>query len=389
MQSDILGLPNDKLTELSANLTAIEIFQQPELWQKTFSLIIDKKEGIQSFFNRISLDDNFDIIFAGAGTSAYIGNSLRGIFKKNTGLISRAIATTDIVTHPHHYFLKDKPTLLISFARSGESPESLAAIQLANQICSKIFHLIITCNNEGELAVKADKTNSFVIVLPPESNDQSLAMTGSFTAMLLNGILLSKISSIDSLKDDICTLSEYGEKINNDYTHQLKEACKLPFERAVFLGSGPLMGSAEESHLKLQELTDGKIISKFDSFLGFRHGPKAVINNKTLMIYFLSSDPYVLRYEINLIKTINLGERGIYSIGVMENDIPEIDVDLKIILSTTIKTAIDIDFLVVVYTLVGQLLGMYKSLELGLKPDTPSESGTITRVVQGVKIYPY
>ena len=149
------------------------------------------------------------------------------------------------------------------------------------------------------------------------------------------------------------------------------------------------MGCAEECHLKLQELTDGKVITKFDSFLGFRHGPKAIINPKTLIIYLFSTNPYIARYEFDLLKAVNNGERGIFSIGVSEINWPEINVDSKILLSSKNNTTIDPDFLPVCYVLVGQILGYYKSLQLGLKPDAPSESDTITRVVQGVKIYSY
>ncbi len=389
MSRKFLGFSEDELIAKGAQFTAKEISQQPDLWEKSYELALRNKNPISKFLQNLFSKPNLDIIFSGAGTSAFIGDSLKGLFQKNIQLRTRAIAITDIVTHPQYYFSKHDPTLLISFARSGDSPESLATINLANQLCDPIYHLIITCNPKGKLATNSDKNNSLVLVLPPETNDQGLAMTGSFTAMLLTGILISKISVIDSLKSDIEILSRYGHKIIDVYADKLKTICELPLERAVFLGSGPLKGCAEECHLKLQELTDGRIISKFDSFLGFRHGPKAVINPKTLMVYLLSSDKYVAQYEIDLVKAVNLGERGIFSIGIMEKDNSEIDVDLKVLLSSTDYHTIDSDFFPVCYVLVGQLLGFYKSLQLNLNPDSPSKSGTITRVVQGVKIYPY
>ncbi|MBN2008786.1 SIS domain-containing protein [candidate division KSB1 bacterium] len=388
MDNQLHSLDSKELTKFGTNFTVKEIIQQPDLWSKTYLFALNKKDDIISFLNK-NLKSDTDIIFTGAGTSAFIGNCLKSIFPKNFGHPARAVATTDIVTHPYHYFHKDKPTFLISFARSGDSPESLAAVELANQVCPTINHLIITCNAEGELAQKADNNNSLTLVLPPQSNDQGLAMTSSFTSMLLLAILISKINQIEFLHTDIDRLSQYGDKIIRDYSDDIKMICDLPFERAVFLGSGPLLGCAEECHLKLQELTDGIVISKFDSFLGFRHGPKAVVNSKTLMVYLCTDDPYISKYEVDLINAVNKCERGIYSIAVLENDIEGIEVDLKVILSDfDSEFKLNSDLLPVCYTLIGQLLGLYKSLQLGLKPDNPSVKGTISRVVQGVRIYP-
>lgn len=389
MADKLLGFSEADLIARGAGFTAKEISQQPGLWEKTYELALQNKSSIAQFLQSLFVKPNLDIIFSGAGTSAFIGNSLKGIFQKNTHLRTRSIATTDIVTHPHYYFSKQNPTLLVSFARSGNSPESIAAFNLANQFCDSIYHLVITCNQNGRLAANANSKNSLVIVLPPEANDQGLAMTGSFTSMLLMAILISKINHIELVKAEITNLCRYGRKIIDDSVDQLKSICELPFERAVFLGSGALMGCAEECHLKLQELTDGYVISKFDSFLGFRHGPKAVINPKTLMVYLFSSDPYVIQYEKDLLESVNGGERGLSGIAVLENDQPGIDVNLKIILNSFENQKIDPDFLPVCDVLVGQILGFYKSLQLGLQPDTPSKSGTISRVVKGVKIYKF
>jgi tagatose-6-phosphate ketose/aldose isomerase len=389
MADKFLGFSEADLIARGAGFTAKEISQQPGLWEKTYELALQNKNSIAQFLQSLFIKPNLDIIFSGAGTSAFIGDSLKGLFQKNTQLRTRSIATTDIVTHPDYYFSKQNPTLLVSFARSGDSPESIAAFNLANQFCDSIYHLIITCNQNGRLATNANSKNSLVIVLPPEANDQGLAMTGSFTSMLLMAILISKIDHIELCQQEVKNLSHYGQIIIDRYGEKLKSISELTFERAVFLGSGALMGCAEECHLKLQELTDGYVISKFDSFLGFRHGPKAVINPKTLMVYLFSTDPYVIQYEKDLLHSVNGGERGLYSIAVLENDQPDTDVNLKIVLNSFDNRKIDPDFLPVCDVLVGQILGFYKSLQLGLQPDTPSKSGTITRVVKGVKIYKF
>jgi Predicted phosphosugar isomerases len=181
-------------------------------------------------------------------------------------------------------------------------------------------------------------------------------------------------------------MCNYGEKILNHYAQTIHEIAKLNFQRAVFLGSGPQFGTATESHLKLQELTDGKIICKTDSFLGFRHGPKAVIDNTTLVVYLFSNQPYVVQYENDLVNAMKTGKDALLEVGIMEAPKPSVALDKAIVLGE--KNLLDEDLLSVCSVIPAQMLGFFKSIELGLRPDTPSESGAISRVVQGVTIYP-
>ncbi len=384
-----LGINEDELKQAGGIFTAKEIAHQPFVWQKTQTLFAQHLPQINSFLDNIFSLQDLNIILTGAGTSAFIGEVLQGPMQKLTGKTVQAVATTDMVTHPRLYLKEDRPTLLISFARSGNSPESVKSVQLANQLCRNIFHFIITCNTDGNLAKNASGDNTFVFLLPPEADDQSLAMTSSFSSMLIAGLFVASYNDFESMSRELDMLIQYASIILNDYLNDLQNVARLDFERAVFLGSGLFQGIARESHLKLQELSDGKVICKYDTFLGFRHGPKAVINEKTLLAFLFSNDSYVRQYEIDLVNDVNSGEKGIFRIGVMEDNI-DVDLDLKIILKRD-KNAEPIRecLLTVVSVLPAQIIGFFKSLYLGLKPDTPSESGTITRVVRGVRLYPY
>ncbi len=388
MKNLVFGYSEQDLRTMCAIHTANEINGQPELWLKTWDLIVENSSSITTFLNSIYKKNDLQIVLTGAGTSAFIGEVLEGPFQKFTNNCARAIPTTDIVTHPELYLLKNKPTLLISFARSGNSPESCKAVKLAKQYCKEIYNLIITCNHEGKLALGAKSSNDLTIVLPPESDDKSLAMTGSFTSMLLTGLLLSRINNIHELTEQKKILVKYGKKVLESYSSSLNEVASLDFNRAVFLGSGLFSGIARESHLKLQELSDGKVVCKHDTFLGFRHGPKAVVDEKTLVTYLFSNNPYSQKYEVDLVDSVNKGRRGNYRIGVMEQDIQSVNVDLKIILSDG-GEKIDEEFLTIISILPAQILAFFKSIGLGLKPDNPSEKGVITRVVTGVKLYEY
>jgi len=388
MNPSYLNLDKALLTNIGAVCTAREIQGQPELWIKTWQAVNEQEKVLQEFLVPILAKPGLEIIMAGAGSSAFIGESLQGPIHKFTGRCTKALPTTDLVSHPELYFPGQTPILMISFARSGNSPESITAVKWANLLAAEVYHLVITCNPQGILARDTNQKNSLIFLLPPEANDQSLAMTGSFTSMFLTGLLISQLHRLSALKIQVEYLAEYARTILSAYLTPLKRAAEKNFKRAIFLGSGPLQGVARESHLKLQELTDGKVICKHDSYLGFRHGPRAVVDQDTLLVFLFSNDKYVRNYELDLVTAINNGQNGMYRIGIMEEEIKELNLDLKIVLSEN-HCRLEEEFLAICSVIPAQILGFFKSLQLGLKPDNPSASGAITRVVQGVQIYPY
>ncbi len=380
-----LGMPSADLLQQGAIHTAKEISQQPELWKKIRDVFEQERVQVNNFFDQ-AVKNAERIILTGAGSSAFIGTTLRGIFQQATHLITEAIPTTDIVTHPLDYLQPGQPTIIISFARSGNSPESVAALALADEICKNCYHFIITCNKHGQLAQYAAPAGKYTFILPPEANDKSLAMTSSFTGMLLAGMLLAKINTPGSNSAAINVIANKAAHFIAQHHQAFRNIAATKFERAIFLGGGPLLGIATESHLKVQELTDGKVICKYDSYLAFRHGPKAAIDSTTLLVYLLSDSNYAYQYERDLQDDILKNAAPMLQVGISAHSIP--DSTLQHMFSFCMeKEQVDEDFILLCYVIPGQLIGFYKSLQLGLKPDQPSERGVITRIVEGVHIY--
>jgi tagatose-6-phosphate ketose/aldose isomerase len=373
----------------STHYTYSEIRQQPAIWKTVYNLIKSQKNEITSFLDKVFFDDKaVEIIITGAGSSFFVAETSAVIFQKNTGFTVKAVSSTELVTHPDLYINKGKNNLLISLARSGNSPESTAAIVNAELVSETISHLIITCNKTGKLATDRNENNSYAIILPEETNDKGLAMTSSVSSMILASLLVSNIKDIENLSGIIHKMADFGEFLLNDYSSKLKDFAANKFSRAVFLGSGASVGIAREGHLKLQELTDGKIICTFDSFLGFRHGPKAVVNNETLMVYLMSNNEYVRKYEKDLVNSVQNEQKPNYSIIISESFESFQNISLTISMKTT-ESSLPEEILSICSLIPIQLLAYYKSLEYGLNPDSPSERGAIHRVVQGVSIYPY
>ena len=361
-----------------------EIRQQPRVWRKAYDIIRARKAEIQAFLDA-NLDEDFTIVLTGAGTSAYIGDALEPALSRiRRGF--RAIATTDIITDPGLYFDKDSKILLVSFARSGNSPESVGAVKAVEKTAGKVVHVFITCNENGELA-KMKGSNILTILLPPETNDVSLAMTSSYSTMLLVCSMIARIDHIEDEKESIDILADKVETAMDKYEAAIRDIADRPFTRAIFLGSGPLKGVAEESRLKLQELTDGAVMCAYDSFLGFRHGPKALVNPDSLLVYLLSSKPEVQRYELDLIRQIKSNNDVKASVIVCQHK-PALEEDCyDLCVEIGLPDSVADYYACVSYIFVGQMMGLYKSIATGLCPDSPSVSGNISRVVEGVTLY--
>lgn len=369
--------------------TIREIEHQPKMWMETFGIVAAMKAEVERFFAGNHINKETRIVLTGAGTSAYIADTAACLFIRDGYDRARSVATTDIVSAPES-FLSPDDKLFVSFARSGNSPESVAAYSIARKYCRDARHLIITCNPDGCLARQADPEKDCVVVLPDGTNDRSLAMTSSFSSMLVASLLCKNIATLDAERAKLEAAAAFAARIlENDVQEALSGMTAKTVRRAVFLGSGALKGIACECHLKLQELTDGQIMCSFDSFLGLRHGPKAVINEETLVVYLLSDDPYTRQYEFDLIDQVDKENRpaGQIVVSLVPSGIAKgIDYEIDAPASEALMAG---EYKYVPYVLAGQLLGYYFSLSKGLNPDAPSVRGTISRVVNGVTIYPY
>jgi tagatose-6-phosphate ketose/aldose isomerase len=388
---ELVNLPKEERAEKGIEYTPAEIASQPRLWTENFENLKQQKDEILGFLEtNVFSKPNPRVSLTGAGSSANVGLSAQNLLRQRWQLDVDTRPTTDVITHWDQIFLKKADNALVSFARSGNSPESIAAVNVAEEWCPRICHIIVTCNKNGELAkIARKKRNALLVLLSDETNDKGLAMTASFTTMVVAAQFLANIRNLGEYEQTVKSLSTVSSSLFDKYSNLLKDVADGSFDRAFFLGSGDLYGCAVESSLKLQEMTDGRVMCKADTFLGVRHGPEAVINDKTLVVYFLSSDRRTRRYELDLMREIEDKRIGMTKVAVCNKADAEIkknvdyaiefDKEGRLNVPDSCRPAVDVT--------VGQLLGLFKSLNLGLRPDNPSERGVINRVVKGVKIY--
>lgn len=388
----IFGKDTQNLETTKSVFTATEIHQQPSTWAKTIAQVKNEKEAIKKFIANVTSHEDYDIILTGAGTSEFVGNALFSYLNKLTNYKTKSYGTTDIVATPENYLSSTKPTLLVSFGRSGNSPESVAAVEVADVVCKdNVYHLVVTCNHEGALAKAAlSRNNVYAINLTPETHDQSFAMTSSYTNMMLATLLCFHLDEIEETAKTVEMIMQSSERFLNDNWKTIADiASAYDFNRIVYLGSNALKGVAQESQLKMLELTAGKVATMFDTPMGFRHGPKSVVNDETLTVVYLSDDPYTRTYEIDLIKEMSGQRKGNKILAVTNKHDEEVKGLVDFYYAFENETTCDNMFLAFNYILVAQVLALFKSLSYDITPDNPCPSGEVNRVVQGVIIYPY
>lgn len=378
-ESELMTITDPRVdTTRTPTATYREIVRQPETWRQSADLLRNRRPEITAFLAPLLAQRDLRIVLTGAGTSAFVGEIAATTLSKALDRRVEAIATTDIVSNPAAVFAQDLPTLVVSFARSGNSPESVAATNLATRVLTSAHHLVITCDEDGELARAHIGTQSLVLVLPPTTNDTGFAMTSSFSSMLLTvlgSFIEELLEHVDGLADDVARfISREEERINS--------LLDFPFRRVVYLGSGPLTGLARESALKMLELTAGQVVAFFDSPLGFRHGPKALVDDETLVVVFQSAEEYTAQYDDDIVAEL----RAAHPTHVVRVGVQEAPIDQDFMLGApTAPDALRAVSLIV----FAQLLALDTSMNLGCTPDNPFPNGSVNRVVQGVRIHPF
>jgi tagatose-6-phosphate ketose/aldose isomerase len=379
-----LDISEEKLTSAGGFWTAKEINQQPQAWLNTQAIIEKNAAVIDKFLSPLIAQEYLRIILTGAGTSAFAGGSIAPTLSEKLQRNVEAIATTDLVSNPLQYLQKSVPTLIVSFARSGNSPESLTAVEIATSVVDNCFHLVVTCNQDGLLFKHCKNNNEcLALLMPEETNDVSFAMTSSFTSMMFTALIV--LNKNEGLAQNAQLIATSAQQVITQYNDQLKTIAEKKHSRVVFLGSGGLKALAQESALKLLELTDGQTVAVHDSPLGFRHGPKTIVNGETLVVIYLSNDSYTRKYDLDLLAELRKdGEVGqVVAITTQEDESIQGD---HILINH--NDALTDSLLLFPYIVCAQIYAFHHALALKNKPDTPSVSGTVNRVVQGVIIHP-
>lgn len=377
--TDHLGLPGTELVASGAIWTAREIEQQPRMLRQTHALVAGLHAQIRAFAGPLLDNPAARVILTGAGSSSYIGQCVAPWLDRQLAARVDAVPTTDIVCAPHLHLEREQPLLLVSFGRSGNSPESLAAVELAESLVRDVHHLAIVCNADGALG-KTPVAHSMTLLLPPETHDNGFAMTSSFSCMMY--AVVAALLPAGTMDTRIDAIADATARVIAESLPALDELALGGYDRVAYLGSGVLQGLAREASLKLGELTNGAVATCFESPLGFRHGPKTFITDRTLVMVFVSNDALTRRYDLDLVDELRRDGRASRIVEVSAQ--PRAGADG--IAVPAMARAADADLLWP-YLAIAQIHAFLRSRALGVTPDNPNPAGLVNRVVQGVRLY--
>jgi tagatose-6-phosphate ketose/aldose isomerase len=364
--------------------TLREILQQPACWRDTAARLASAEVSV--LLRDLIARQPGHIVLTGSGSSVYVGECLAPVLQAGLGVPSQAIAAGTLLTHPRGV-LPRGTGLLISIARSGDSPESAGVVEQVLQAEPDYRHLIITCNAQGRLATGyRHEPRVSVLQLDARTNDRSLVMTSSFTNLLLAGTGLLHAVLNDSLIGSTDLAAEIVTQLFQRYGNALLEAGSADIDAVMYLGSGAAFGAARESALKMLEMSGGAVTAMCETYLGLRHGPMSWLKRPAPIVAFLSSTPQVRAYETDLLAELAHKQLGSRRIVVGEN-IPANAIgsdDLAIDLPGFSK--LDDAQQAMLHVTVGQLLALARCLALGQLPDAPAQ-GVLTRVVETFAIH--
>jgi tagatose-6-phosphate ketose/aldose isomerase len=361
--------------------TLHEILQQPATWRDTATRVEQALPQLQSLVSGVQ-----SIILTGSGSSEYAAECARTAFQQIASLTAQSIGSGALLTDSTTLLSRARPALMIHFARSGDSPESVGALQATLHTDPQMRQLAITCNADGKLAHAAATTGKLqALTLDARTNDRSLVMTSSFTNMVLAAIGLAFHADIKTYTTSVNQIADAAETLLPSAFEALQVTQQ--YKRVFYLADLATFGAAREAALKMTEMTAGRVITVAETYLGLRHGPMSAVHDDTLIVCFLSSDPLIRAYEEDLIRELNAKELGIGKVFVGASIPRDLVRENDIVLEHPVFAETRAAFHTLLHVAVGQVLAFYRCLQEGLKPDAPSATGIINRVVQKFQLH--
>jgi len=365
--------------------TLTEIFQQPELWRKTAEFSASLAERRLQQVRR-----NDSIVLTGSGSSHYVGECIAPAIQRSTGRTAQALGSGELLLASRELLPVRRPLMLVSFARSGNSPESAALISSCLEQEHSIEHLVVTCNPRGRVVRQwgdGDEERVVVEVLDPRTCDKSLVMTSSFTNLALAGLILGYADSPKTYLRHAESVVGVGLDLFDGWLDRIESIARQPFARMIALGSGGQFGTARESALKMLEMTDGRVSTQAESWLGFRHGPMCAFRRDCLLLLFVSQEPARRAYQLDVLREVR--DKGLGgTVVAVGREIPRgLLSDGDLLVDPPGLAELPDEWAAIGGTMVGQLLGFFRCLEEGLQPDQPSGSGAISRVVPEFQLH--
>ena len=343
------------------NATYHEILNQPTAWTSTLDVLDSLLEPLLGFWRR---ESPRPLIFTGCGSPYYLAQSVATVFREAAQSPAEAYPASNIWLFPRAHLAQGNP-LLVCISRSGETTEMLQAVEVFRSHGHSDV-LSVTCYSDSALS----GASSASIALP-HAQETSLAQTQSFTSMLVATLQLAHGFANGSGSNNLRSLPAHCEALLTDH-HDLARRLGQDqrYERFFFLGGGAVNGIANEGMLKMKEMT--LTYAEAYHFLEFRHGPMAMVDDKTLVIGLVSD--LAMSQEVQALR--ELRNMGAQTLALTPRELPADAADYQVALPETLSEAERLPL----YLPIIQLIACYRATARGLNPDKPENLSAFVKL---------
>ncbi len=263
----------------NSELTYKEIYGQPV----SFQAVNDTLDTIFKTLDEAFAEKYDEVIFTGCGTSLYLAQASAHAFSTCTGISAKGMCCSELYYFPETYVGNGKKVLVVPMTRKSYTTEVRMAIDKVRSYPG-VKSLAITCDPDSS------KYNDYML-LSPETPEDSVIMTRSFTSMIYLAVVMSYY--VGGKKEKIEQLKDYAANAESFLKATDEMAKKIVAEHPecnlfITLGQGINYGIANECMNKMKEMS----LSNSEAYytLEYRHGPMSLVDDKTLIILLGNED---------------------------------------------------------------------------------------------------
>src|SRR4051794_4766709 len=111
---------------MASDYTQSEIRSQPEAWQATLELLRAQADDLRGFFERGGYEA---IRLTGCGSTYYLALAAGVLMQEQIGVEARGVPGSELWLYPKSAYVNKRKTLLIAVSRSGETTETVRAVE--------------------------------------------------------------------------------------------------------------------------------------------------------------------------------------------------------------------------------------------------------------------
>lgn len=348
-----------------------EINEQPKACKDTMRPRIIKDgngKATDVYFEENSIDESWKktkrVVITACGTAYHAGVVAKYAFEK----LARIKVDVDVASEFRYRDpILDKDDIFIVISQSGETADTLSALRLAKKEGLKV---IAITNCVGSTVSREADDVIYTLAGPEIAVASTKAYTTQVLCLLLLAIKAGKLRGTLSEEDVSKLLSELEEipgKIEEILKEQevIQKFASMQFnkEKVFFIGRQFDSATALESALKLKEVS--YMHSEAFAAGELKHGPIALIDNKTLVVA-IASEPKL--YEKIGSNMVEVKSRGATVLVITPDNSGAFDGKTNEIFKIPECSSTLVSLLTII---PAQLFAYYCAIQRGFDPDKP------------------